>query len=130
MNGNASRRLRDYFAALQAADAEALNRLIGASTILENPFMNPRRLVGKNEIARAHGAIFEHVEALEFTPELLLGDDTNALTTGRLAFTRRGDSPREFAFGAAAECDAGGLRRLSLYCDTRNLRRWTDEAIL
>jgi hypothetical protein len=130
LSGAAGTRLREYFAALQSADAEALNRLIGRHTLLEVPFLNPARLVGEDEIARAHRAIVERLESIEIDFELLLGDDRQAIASGRMSVTRRGDREREFAIGAVAERDGEELSRLSLYCDTRYIRRWEDESLL
>jgi limonene-1,2-epoxide hydrolase len=130
LSGAAGTCLREYLAALQSADAEALNRLIGRHTLLENPFLNPARLAGKDEIARAHRAIVERLESIEIDIELVLGDDRHAIASGRMSVTRRGDREREFAIGAVVEMDGDELLRLSLYCDTRDIRRWVDESLL
>ena len=126
----AANRLRQYLVALENRDTVGLNALIGEFTLLENPFLNPARLWGKREIAQAHGEIAGQLESLEFRLEHCLGDAVRAIATGRLAYARRGEDPRDLAVGVVAECDRQGLRRLCLYCDTRDLRRWSDKAIL
>lgn len=130
MSGPASERLQAYFAALQRADTASLKRLVGPHTLLENPFLNPPRLFGDDEIARAHRALLERLEAIEFRAERLLGDARHAIASGRLSVTPRGEPAREFAVGVVVDCAGDSLRRLSLYCDTRGVRRWSDEAIL
>jgi len=126
----AIRLLEAYLAALGDADTAALDALIGEHTLLENPFLNPSRLLGKREIASAHEAIREQIESLDISIESCLGDAAQAIASGSLGVTRRGESRRDFAIGLAVECDDRGLARLSLYCDTRYLRRWSDRRIL
>ena len=127
---DAADRLRQYLEALETQDGETLDALIGEHTLLENPFLKPPRLFGRDEILRAHREILGQLETIVFKLDHCLGDRDRAVATGRLEFARRGENPRSFAAGAVAECAGGGLRRLSLYCDTRNLRRWSDRAIL
>jgi len=128
--GRAASLLEDYLAALGTADSAALDALIGEHTLLENPFLNPSRLLGRREIASAHDAIREQIESLDFDLDHCLGDAVRAIASGRLGVTRRGEARRDFAVGLVCECDDRSLARLSLYSDTRNARRWSDRRIL
>ena len=79
---------------------------------------------------RAHRAILEQLECIAIDLDLVLGDHRQAIASGRMTVTRRGDLARDYAIAAVAACDGDDLLRLSLYCDTRNIRRWADQAIL
>lgn len=124
-----ARLLQSYAQALSRLDAQALDDLIADHSLLEIPFLKPRRLVGRSEIAAAHREIVDNLEAVDCSLEHSLAGEGHAIAEGRLEVTRRGDIPRSLEFGMVVECDGSGLRRLSLYCNTRNLRRWSDKTI-
>lgn len=122
--------LNAYLSALHDRDLERLDALIGDSSLLENPFLNPVRLVGKREIEEAHRQIFDNLELIEIDIDRCLDDGGRAIASGGLAFARSGESRQDFDLGLVAEINGRYLRRLSLYCDTRNIRRWCDRSIL
>lgn len=122
----ADKLLREYLAALEGKDADAIR----APRLLENPFLKPNRLVGDAEIDEAHRGIFAALDSIRFELGEVIADDTNAIAEARLELARRGQEPESFEIAVAAEADAGGLRRVSIYADTRNVRRWVDGTIL
>jgi len=124
-----ARLLEDYANALSRLDRQALDGLVGDHMLLEIPFLKPGRLLGRTEIAAAHREIADNLEAIDCRIDHNLAGDGHAIAGGRLEVTRRGDIPRSLEFGMVVECDDSGLRRLSLYCDSRNLRRWSDKTI-
>jgi hypothetical protein len=125
-----ARLLQDYANALSRLDGEALDSLFGSDTLLEIPFLKPGRLVGSTEIAAGHREILANLEAVDCRIEHCLAGAGQAIAEGNLEVMRHGDVPRSLAIGLVAECGDTGLRRLSLYCDTRGLRRWSDKRIL
>lgn len=126
---NPARLLQDYAKALSRLDRQALDGLVGDDTLLEIPFLKPGRLIGRTEIAAAHREILDNLEAIDCSIVHSLAGDGHAIAEGRLDVTRRGDTTQSLEFGMVVECDDSGMRRLSLYCDTRNLRRWSDRMI-
>ena len=124
-----TRLLQDYASALSRLDGDALDGLFGSDTLLEIPFLKPGRLVGGTEIAAAHREILANLEAVDCRIGHCLADGRYVIAEGRLEVTRRGDRPRGLDIGMVAECGDAGLRRLSLYCNTRGLRRWSDKTI-
>ena len=122
--------LQAYLQALSAGDAPAAAALFDERALLEIPFLRPNRLVGAAEIGKAHRAIFATLDSLEFEAIAIDSDASHAIAEGTLRFSRAGDKPRTLAAGVVAETGVGGLRRISLYCDARNIRPWSDEAIL
>lgn len=125
-----ARLLQDYASALSRLDSEALDSLFGSDTLLEIPFLKPGRLVGSTEIAAGHREMLANLEAADCRIEHCLVDGSHAIAEGILEVTRHGDVPRNLAIGLVAEYGDTGLRRLSLYSDTRGLRRWSDKRIL
>ena len=111
MSGIASSLVRGYFTALQAADADALNRLIGTRCLLEILFLNPPRLIGRDEIGRAHQSILNRLESIDIDLELVLGDDQRASASGRLSVSHHGDRARDFELGGCAYPPVGNHRR-------------------
>lgn len=122
--------LHDYASALSRLDRQALDGLIGSDTLVEIPFLKPGRLLGKTEIAAAHREILDNLESLDCRIAHSLASGSHAVAEGWLEAKRRGEAPLSLEFGMVAECGDTGLRRLSLYCDTRGLRRWSDKTIL
>ncbi len=122
--------IRAYLAALAAADADAVNALFDDHALVEIPFLKPNRLVGKTEIGAGHRAIFATLDSFEFHLATVDSNATHAIAEGRLRFSRDGGCGQELAAGLVAELGENGLQRLSLYSDARNIRPWSDEAIL
>ena len=122
--------LQAYLRALACGDAGAAAEMFDGRALLEIPFLKPNRLVGTAEIAEAHRAIFARLDSLTFDIHALHSNETHAIAEGRLCFSRDGSEAHSFAAGIVAETVAGDLLRISLYCDARNVRPWSDEAIL
>ena len=118
--------LREYLTALEDKDGDAIR----APRMLENPFLKPNRLVGDAEIEQAHRRIFAALGSIRFELGEIIADDQHAIAEGSLVFARRGQDPEHYEIAVAAEADASGLQRLSIYADTRNVRRWVDGTIL
>ena len=126
---NAGDCLRDYLQAMAAKNTDAIASLFDKRALLEIPFLKPNRLIGDREIDKAHRQIFASLESILFTPENIASDGRQAIAAGRLEFTRGGGECRRLDAALVAEAAAGNLQRLSLYCDARNLRPWSDRAI-
>lgn len=121
--------LLDYHAALAAADLAAFEGRLDEHSLFEIPFVKPNRLVGAHEIVQAHRDIFANLDRIEFVAARILGDDTHAIAEGQLR-VERDARVTQFTAGFAAAVDGGHLRRLSLYCNARNVRPWSDRSIL
>jgi len=122
--------LEDYLAALAGQDIDAIDSLCAACCLVEIPFLEPRRLVGSREIGKAHREIFASLERIEIALTDIAADDGHAIGEGRLRVLRRDGDSYDLQIAVAAETGSGDYRRISLYCDTRNIRRWSDRRIL
>ncbi len=118
--------LREYLTALEGRNAVAIR----APRLLEIPFLKPNRLVGKAEIERAYRRIFASLDSIRFELVEVIADDRHAIAECRLEVARRGQEAEHYDIAVTAEADDNGLRRVSIYADTRNVRRWADETIL
>ena len=121
--------LLDYIAALGAKDLAAIERLASAHGLVEIPFLKPNRLVGKREIVKAHGDIFARLERVEFVAEQILGDAGHAIAEGVLQ-VERGAQTRRYPAGLVVAAGTDQPGRISLYCDARYSRLWSDRSIL
>ncbi|HKJ51504.1 MAG TPA: nuclear transport factor 2 family protein [Gammaproteobacteria bacterium] len=122
--------LEDYLAALEQQDIDAIESLCTPGCLLEIPFLEPRRLVGGREIGKAHREIFANLEQIEIALTGIAADNGHAIGEGRLRVLRRDGDSYDLHLAVAAETGSGDYRRISLYCDTRNIRRWSDKRIL
>lgn len=130
MSNDASGLLRQYVAACNSADLDAIERLVDPACLLEIPFLQPTRLVGRNEVLQAHAAIFAELDAVDFRLDHVLADAGHAIGEGSVTVTRHGIAAPPLALGIGIEPGEPGLRRISLYGDARNLRPWSDRRIL
>lgn len=122
--------LQNYIAALAAKDLDAIDRMMSERSLIENPFVKPNRLLGRTEILKAHAEIFASLEKIEIHLAETESNDRHAIGEGRLDITRAGEDQRSFQVGIVAEVAASELARISLYCDARNIRLWSDKTIL
>ena len=122
--------LQDYLAALTSKRIDAIENLTGATTIVEIPFLQPTRLVGQAEVTKAHREIFANLESIRFDLDNCEANASHAIAAGRLEVVRNGTERQHFQAGIVCEIGAGGTRRISLYCDARNVRPWSDKTIL
>lgn len=121
--------LQEYLSALASKNIEAIEHLTGNRSLLEIPLLKPNRLLGNAEIVKAHREIFSNLESVDIDLSSSQASDSHAIGTGELRFTRCGGGSEILPAGIVAEADATNLLRISLYCDTRNIRRWSDKTI-
>lgn len=126
----AIRLLQAYLSALNSRDIDAIERLCDASNLVEIPFVKPGRLVGKREIVKAHREVFANLSAIDFELHHSGADENHAIGSGRLEFTRANGDSTGLPVAIVAEASGDLLARISLYCDARNLRLWSDKTIL
>lgn len=130
MTSAASRLLQDYLSAFNSRDIDAIGRLCGARDLVEIPLVKPNRLIGRREIVKAHREIFASLSTLDFELHDSGADENHAIGSGRLEFTRVDGDSTSLAAAIVAEASGDGLARISIYCDARNLRPWSDKTIL
>ena len=121
--------MQGYLAALSTQDIDAIQQMSGAHCLVEIPFLKPNRLVGTAEIVKAHREIFANLEEIHFSVDSSQSNARHAIAEGRLEVQRDAEK-QSYAAGLVAEADGAVLGRISLYCDARNVRPWSDKAIL
>jgi hypothetical protein len=119
-----------YVSAVEARDPAAVTRLFDARALVEIPMLRPNRLVGAREIEKGHAATFETLQDIAFDLKPALANATHAIAEGVLKTRRATGEEETLTVGIVAEAGEGGLTRLSLHCDARNLRLWSDRTIL
>ena len=117
--------LRAYLASIENKDIDSIR----GPQLVENPFLKPPRLVGDKEIELAHRQIFASLTSIKFELDTVMSCDTHAIAEGRLEVTRFEKNSEYYQIGVTAEADENGLQRISIYADTRNIRRWLDQTI-
>lgn len=122
--------LQDYLAALTSKRIEEIEKLTAATTVVEIPFLKPTRLIGKAEITKAHLQIFANLDSIKFEIDNCETSPNHAIASGRLAVVREITGQQDFQAGIVSEVGTGGAQRISLYCDARNVRPWSDKTIL
>ena len=122
--------LQEYLQTVSSGDVDAIGALFEDQALLEIPFLKPNRLVGKSEIHKGHREIFTTLEAIDFKPLNIESNATQVIAEGRLEFKRDGGESQQLEAGIVAEAPGGKLQRLSIYCDARNIRQWSDKSIL
>lgn len=122
--------LQNYLGALHSRNIDVIDQLFGSNTLLEIPLLKPNRLHGNVEIVKAHREIFSNLETVDFSLSDTLSSDSHAIAEGRLQFSRFGGDSKSLAAGIVAEAADENLVRISLYCDSRNLRLWSDKTIM
>lgn len=125
-----TRLLQNYLAALSGRNIDVIDRLSGRSTLFEIPFIKPGRLLGNAEIVKAHREIFTNLQTIDFSLCRTESSNNHAIGEGELRFRRSGDDSKILPAAIVAETDGENLRRISLYCDARNLRLWSDKSIM
>lgn len=126
----ASHLLQEYLSALVSKNIDAIERICDSHSLCEIPFLKPSRLFGNAEIIKAHREIFANLDAIDFGLSDSEASDSHAIGTGQLRFTRAGADSGFLPAGIVAEAGAEKLTRISLYCDARNLRPWSDKTIM
>ena len=123
--------IRAYCAAFEAGNAEAIVALFGPNGLYEMPFLMPTRLVGNAEIRAAMARIFALTEARRVTLDQVKAAGPAAIAEGRFEATvPRDEVTMTVPFAMVAEAADGGLTRLSIYCDARPWRLWTDGPVM
>jgi ketosteroid isomerase-like protein len=126
----ASNLLQDYLQAISSGDVDAMVALLDERALVEIPFLKPNRLIGKSEIEKGHREILATLDSIDFKPTNIEANSRHAIAEGSLEIRRDGGETRHIAAGIVAEASDGILQRLSLYCDARHIRQWSDKTIL
>lgn len=127
----AGRALQSYLDAFAARDAAAAASLFEPAALAEIPMLKPNRLVGASEIRRGHEAAFRTIAEVGVETETDIAEqDGCAIWAGALTIRRADGARHRHQSAIVVEAGAGRLRRLSLYLNARNIRRWADHAIL
>lgn len=122
--------LQAYLAAFESSDINAIDLLFDENALVEVPMLKPNRLVGKSEIHQGHSDMFANLESIKFDVKRCLADDNQAIAEASATAVRRDTDGHSLQLGIVAIMGQQGLQRLSLYCDARNLRLWSDRTIL
>ena len=125
-----TRLLQNYLGALSARNIDAIEQLFGSSTLFEIPFTKPGRLLGNAEIVKAHREFFRNLETIDFSLSATESSNSHAIGAGELRFSRPGSDSEILPVAIVAEADGENLLRISLYCDARHLRLWSDKTIM
>ena len=123
--------IRAYCTAFEAGDAAAIVSLFAPGGLYEMPFLTPPRLVGRAEIAAGLARIFEVVASRRVTIIEVKAAGPAAIAEGSLeAEVPRDGETLTVPFAMVLECGAEAVSRLSVYCDARPHRLWTDGPVL
>ena len=123
--------IRAYCTAFDNRDVDAIAALFAVNGLFEMPFLKPGRLVGGAEIRAGLSRAFQVVASGQSTIRRIKSTGHQAIAEG--AF--RADVPRDGAtitvpFAMVAERGDGGLARLTVYCDARPYRLWSDGPVM
>ena len=128
---SAGEALSAYIGAFSRRDADFLSRIFSPGSLAEVPALRPNRLVGLREICAGHRSAFSNIAVATFTPTQSLAEtDGAAIWVGSVEIRRVDEKCESHELGIVAEIGGGKLSRLSLHFDARNIRRWSDPAIL
>ena len=123
--------ITQYIDGFSQSDNDKLAGLFGERTLLELPLVKPTRLVGRDEICRAHAEIFTNVATATFTATHGPCEQAQAaIWVGELAVTRIDKSRQSHRVAMVATTTEGKLDRLTIHLNARNTRRWADASIL
>ena len=127
--------IRAYCTAFEAGDADAIVALFGPNGLYEMPFLTPTRLVGGAEIRAGMARIFALTEVRRVTLDQVKAAGPAAIAEGRFEATVPRDGvtmtvPFAIVAEAADAMADRGLKRLSVYCDARPWRLWTDGPVM
>ena len=127
----AGRAIAAYIAAFQNLDSDALAASAGQNGLVEVPLIKPSRLFGRSEIRRGHSAAFQEIVKAEFVSDKPIAEsDDAAIWLGTLNIQRNKSAPESHEIGIVAQPGDEGASRISLYFNSRGIRRWADETIL
>jgi len=123
--------LLTYIGAFESLDEKCIATLTGDGVLIEVPLLKPNRFFGYSEIERGHKAAFNSIENTSFCidDEVAENDDA-AIFLGRVKVTRINGNVDLHDVGIVAQLTDDKLSRISLYFNSRNIRRWSDESIL
>ena len=122
--------LQRYIHAVESRNVNAVCALFDEQGLAEIPLIKPARLIGANEIRKAHQAISDNLAAVAFSVENSLAQLDVSIAEGRLTAQRQGGQFEEHHFGLVVVQSAARIRRMSLYFDSRGYRMWCDETIM
>ena len=127
----ASQAIMIYLAAFEAMDADTITTLLGDNALLEVPLLKPNRLFGESEIRRGHEAAFGRMKSAKFEETHPVEEkEGNAICFGDLVLEFKNGERQRHQTGIVAEVTRNGLKRISIYFNSRNIRRWADETIV
>ena len=113
-----------YIAAFEARDADTIVSLLGDDALVEIPLLRPARLFGRSEIWRGHDQAFATMDRIELSLSHPIAEkDGSSICCGELLVRRSGGLEHCHETGIVAEMADDGLKRISLYFDSRNIRR-------
>ena len=123
--------IRAYCTAFDHRDVEAIAALFAANGLYEMPFLKPGRLIGAAEIRAGIGRAFEVVSTSTTSIRQITKLGAQAIAEGALT----ADIPRDGAsitvpLALVAESGDDGLARLTVYCDARPYRLWSDGPVM
>ncbi len=120
-----------YIGAFSARDPDFISRLFDTNSLAEIPLLKPNRLFGIQEIESGHRAAFDNMTVAEFaSSQPLVENASTAIWVGELTVQRVDGISNRHQLAIVAETHDTRLRRLSLYFDARNIRRWADHTIV
>ncbi len=119
-----------YIGAFEAMDADIISEL-SSHALVEIPLLKPNRLFGKSEILRGHTAIFASLEKASFLITGELAETQHAaICFSDTQISRNSGEAEHYVMALVAETKNEQLHRISLYFNSRNVRRWSDETIV
>ncbi len=123
--------LLTYIGAFESGDAKCIATLTEDGVLVEVPLLKPNRLFGSSEIERGHKATFNSIkDATFFIDGEVADNDEAAICLGNITITRLSGEVDQHDIGVVAQLTNNKLSRISLYLNSRNIRRWSDESIL
>ncbi|MFT7531781.1 MAG: ketosteroid isomerase-like protein [Gammaproteobacteria bacterium] len=123
--------LLTYVGAFESRDANCIASLTGDGVLVELPLIKPNRLFGKSEIERGHLATFESITDAAFSIDGEVAENHEAaICIGKIRISRMGGDIEQHDMGVVAQLTNDKLSRISLYFNSRNIRRWSDKSIL
>ncbi len=123
--------METYIGAFEAKDANTILNLIGDRALVELPLLKPNRLFGSLEVHRGHQAVFLSADSIHFSiDDSIVQNETAAIALGHLGITRHDGSSENHEIGVVVEKKEQLLHRISIYLNSRDIRRWADETIV
>ena len=120
-----------YIGAFESQDAKCIASLTGDNALVEVPLLKPNRLFGSSEIERGHTATFDSIKDANFSIDNEVAENSEAaICLAKVRIIRKSGEVDQHDMGVVAQLTNNKLSRISLYFDSRNIRRWSDESIL